>query len=106
MFRNDKQTCAAIKVLLRSVRLERLWSDSGPTPQAVELVEQRGGAMSHGEALMVLAAFDFWNGRGKTELGDLLGVLDSDKLHLLGSLLVAVAQGPSFVDRWLTEHQS
>jgi hypothetical protein len=48
MFRDDAQTFSAVMVLLHSVRLERLWTASGPTNEAVELAEKRGGPMSHG----------------------------------------------------------
>ena len=104
MFRNDKQTCAAIRALLAPIRLAHLWSECGPTDEALKVLEQRGGALSRGEALMVFAAFDFWNGHGKTQLGDLLAVLDTAHMERLASLLIAVSNGAADVDRWLVDH--
>jgi hypothetical protein len=101
MFRNDKQTCAAILALLAPLRLGHLWSEHGPSDEALKVLEQRGGALSYGEALMVFVAFDFWNGHGKAQLGELLSVLDAEHMERLASLLIAVSKGPVDVDRWL-----
>jgi hypothetical protein len=105
MFRGDRQVCDAIGVLLRSVRLQHLWTETGPTDRALELLADRGGPLSHGEALVLLAAFDFWNGQGKVELGEILAVLDGDRIELLGSLMLASSGGAVAVDRWLAEHR-
>lgn len=101
MFRDHRQICDAVRVLLRSLRLEHVWTDSGPTQQALKLLEDRGGPLSHGEALMVLAALDFWNGHGKAELGELLAVMDGERMKLVASVMIACSQGPSFVDEWI-----
>lgn len=105
MFRDDRQICDAIQVLLGSVRLQHLWTDTGPTERALELLAARGDALSHGEALLVLAAFDFWNGHGKVELGEILAVLDGDRTEFLASLMLASSGGAVAVDRWLAEHR-
>lgn len=105
MFRDDRQICSAMRVLLGSVGLERLWTDAGPTDEALELLEARGGPLSHGEQLMLLVAFDFWNGHGEAELGDLLAVFDAERIELVASLMIASAKGASAVDRWLEEHR-
>lgn len=104
MFRDDRQICDAVRVLLSSLRLEHLWTESGPTEQALRLFEDERGAMSHGEALLLLAAFDFWNGHGKVDLGEPLAVLDSDRLKLAASLMIAASEGSRAVDRWIAEH--
>ena len=106
MFRDDRQSCDAVRVLLGSVKLEPLWTAAGPTDEALKLLEQRGGAMSHGEQLMLLVAFDFWNGKGKAELSELLSVLDGDRMRLVASLMIATAEGSEAVDRWLTKHRA
>lgn len=106
MFRDDRQISTAVRVLLRSLRLDHLWTDSGPTDEALKLLEQRGGAMSHGEQLMLLVAFDFWNGKGKAELGELLAVLDGERMRLVASLMIAATEGSAAVDHWLTEHRA
>jgi hypothetical protein len=106
MFRDDRQTSDAVRVLLRSVGLERLWTDAGPTEEALKLRDQRGGPMSHGEALVLLAAFDFWNGQGKVQLSDLLAVLDGERTRLIATLMIAASEGASAVDRWIAEHRA
>ena len=61
--------------------------------------------MSHGEALMLLTAFDFWNGHGKAELRELLAVLDAERVQLIATLMIASAEGAVAVDNWLTKHR-
>lgn len=104
MFRDDRQISDAVRVLLRSVGLERLWTDSGPTEEALRLLDERGGAMSHGEALVLLASFDFWNGHGEVKFADLLAVLDGMRMRLIATLMIAATDGGTAVDRWLAEH--
>jgi hypothetical protein len=54
MFRDDRQISDALGVLLSSVQLEHLWSDSSPTHRALELLAHRGaprpkqGKSNHG----------------------------------------------------------
>ena len=106
MFRDDEQKCTAIKALLRPVHLGHLWTDSGPTDHGIELFRDRGGPLSHGQKLMLLAAYDIWNGRGEVTLGDLLSVLDGTNLEALGSLMVALSSmdGQTAVDHWIAKH--
>jgi len=54
MFRDDRQIRDAIRVPLRSLRLQHLWTETGPTDRALELLADRGGPLSHGEALVLL----------------------------------------------------
>jgi len=59
MFRDEKQTHRAICTLLDTIPgLGRYWTDTGPTEEAARVVEQGGGALSSGEALLVRVAFD------------------------------------------------
>ena len=106
MFRNDRQICEAVRVLLRSIRLEHLWTDFGPTDEALKLLEDRGSPLSHGEAVMVLTAFDFWNGDGKVEFRELLTVLDRERLALVASLMLASSEGSDAVDRWMAQYHA
>lgn len=103
MFTSDTQKCAVIRALLKQVRLDYLWTLEGPTDAAIKLLEARGGPLSHGEQLMLLAAFDVWNGDGRATLGELLSVLDNQNLANLGTLLVALASPNAgrAVDAWL-----
>lgn len=49
MFRDDRQVCDAVRVLLGSLRLEHLRTDVGPTEEALKRLDDRGGPLSHGE---------------------------------------------------------
>lgn len=106
MFRTEAQQAAVCETLCRLVRLPGLWTTGGhrlpgPTDRAIALLKQRGGTMSHGEWLMVAAAWDTWNGRGGLKLADALATLDGNNLRALGSMLVAIAEDADAVDRWL-----
>lgn len=106
-FRDDAQACRAIAALLEASALPRLrglWTATGPTSEAVELVEAGGGPLSSGEAMMVRAAFDFWNGQGGATLDGLLHVLDPRRAGLVCGLVLAVHEGGEAVERWTAEH--
>jgi hypothetical protein len=90
MCQSEKQQCEAIRALLGRVRLERLWTDKGPTGDACRLLQDGGGPMSHGEIVMLRVAFDLWNGHGKATVDELISVLDDDKLR---AVLGAIAAG-------------
>src|SRR6266550_22879 len=98
MFRDDAQISAAVRVLLTSLRMEHLWTSEGPSDRALEMLEQSGGPMSRGEQLVLRVCFDFWSGRGKANLGDLLNVLDGTRIRLVASLMIAVVDGATAVD--------
>lgn len=55
-------------------------------------------------ALWASAMVIGWPGFSGAPMGDLLRWSDRGALALLGSLLVALADGPDAVDRWLAEH--
>ncbi len=109
MFRDDRQKCAVIRVLLRHVGQAELWSETGPTADAIELLAARGGPLSHGQAVMLRVAFDIWGGDGHIELNEIMSTLDPDGLLLVGTLLTAVAHEASgvsvSVDAWLSPRQ-
>jgi hypothetical protein len=89
MWKNDAQACEVIRRMLTATRLDYLWGNDGPTEHACELMEAGGGPLSHGQAIMLRVAFDLWNGAGKAELQDLVGVLDSGNLRaVLEAVLV------------------
>lgn len=99
MWKSDAQACEAITELLRSVRLERLWTPTGPTQEAVDWIDADGGPLSSGEMLMLRVAFDFWNGQGHADFGRMLHVFDDTRFQRVCELATALAQGE--VDQWL-----
>ena len=90
MWQSEKQQCEAIRALLGRVRLERLWTETGPTDEACRLLQDAGGPMSHGEIVMLRVAFDLWNGHGKATVYELISVLDNGNLR---AVLAAIAAG-------------
>ena len=104
MYRSEAQQCQAIRILLKSLNLDYLWTDKGPTPKALFWLE--GSPLSLGEQVMLRCAFDFWNGEGKVTLyRDLLGVLDSARLEKVLTLALAVNSGGEAVDRWIAHER-
>lgn len=104
MFRDDQQSAAVARVLMRSVRLSHLWDGDRPTAAAVDLLHRRGGPLSLGQTQMLLVVFDLWNGEGHADLGRVLAVLDEQRLRLLASLLSATAMRVGAVDSWLVQN--
>ncbi len=90
MWQSEKQQCEVIRALLGRVRLERLWTETGPTAEACRLLQDAGGPMSHGEIVMLRVAFDLWNGHGKATVYELISVLDNGNLR---AVLAAIASG-------------
>ena len=105
MFRNDEQSARACRALLATARLGRFWTAGGPSARAVELFNADGGPLSSGERIVLLAAFAFWNGGGSLRLAELIDVLDLGPSEAICSLLLAVKQGASAVEDWLTDHE-
>ena len=106
MFRDEEQTHRAIRTFLDTIPgLGRYWTDTGPTEEAGRVVEQRGGALSSGEALLVRVAFDLWNGRGGADFGRVVHTLGSEPLAALGALLKAMSHpDDAAIDQWLARH--
>jgi len=89
MWPSEKAQCEVIHELLKRVRLEHLWTPTGPTSVACRLLEAGGGPLSHGEAVMLRVAFDIWDGHGKAEVGELLATLDERNLHAVTEAILA-----------------
>jgi hypothetical protein len=105
MFRDDEQRARACRALLATVRLERLWTTHGPTPEASELLQADRSPFSSGERVMLLASWAFWNGSGGVTLAEVLERLDPESAEPLCFLVMAVKYGTDAVDDWLAEHE-
>jgi hypothetical protein len=104
LFRDDAQACAAIGVLLGAAGLERLWTCTGPTPDADLLTVGEGVALSAGEWLLLRAAYDLWNGKGGLAFAEVARGLSGEPARMLFTLTTAVSTSPTAVDHWLSEH--
>jgi hypothetical protein len=103
VFRSDAQLARVCRALCADVGLAHLWTDDGPSDEAIGLRDAGGGPLSSGERIMVLAAWDVWNSHGSTNLGDVVHRLDGRRLATIGTLLVAVAGGMHAIDAWLAK---
>jgi len=94
--------------------LGRLWTETGPTDEAISILRANGSPLSSGERTMLLVAFALWHGNQSLAFVELLG-LDDDRLRLVASLLLALAGSPklngvpersrSDIDHWVTRYQ-
>jgi hypothetical protein len=102
-YRDEAQHAAVCRALLTRVGLGDLWTDTGPTPRALELLAEDGGGLSSGERTLLLAAFALWNNHRGLRFTELLRHLDDDNLKTIGELLAAIARGPEGIDAWLAD---
>ena len=85
--------CAAI---LETVRLERLWTESGPTAEARALRETGGSSLTPRERALLLAAWAFWDGSGGVTLAEVISHMDFERAELVCFLVMcAVPHAPS-----------
>lgn len=106
MFRNDRQASRVIQMLLRTLDLEHLWTDQGPTRTALQYKNSNGGPLSSGERLMLLAVFDLWDGSGRLPFNELVAGMDAERTAKLLSVVAALGCGSSAVDQWLLHETS
>lgn len=100
MFRSEKQQCRAIQLLLRSLRLDYLWTESGPTRQAHQCL--KNSPLSADQQILLRCAFELWNGTGEVLLHkDILGPMDKERAELLFTLLLALTYGEDAVQAWI-----
>jgi hypothetical protein len=103
MFRDERQRLDVVRIWLGSLGLERFWTIDGPTEAAIKVVRS-GSPLSHGQTVMLRIAFDIWNGEGNARFADCLYVLDSTRMRLIGTFIVAFAAGGHAIDRWISEN--
>jgi hypothetical protein len=89
MLRDEQRLARACRIFLATARLERLWTDDGPTPEAFRLLQADGGPLSSGQRVVLLAAWTFWNGSGGLRLAAVLERFDADPKDALCFLAMA-----------------
>lgn len=109
-FRDEAQRVRACQALMAMIGRKELWSDDGPSDEAVALLEQDGGALSAGERAILLLTFSVWCGDERAKVVD-LDALDSRRKAAVAGLIQASAlastgthpsETPPFsgVDQW------
>jgi hypothetical protein len=101
VFSSEAQLARVCRALCERVRLDGMWTETGPTDTAIALMEANGGPLSSGERIVLLAAWSVWNGHDGARFADVVYRLDGRNLVALGTLLVAVASGGAAIDAWL-----
>lgn len=107
-FRTEVQLARVCKVLVGRADQAGLWTDHGPTPAAQQVLAKNGGVLSSSERALVLLAWVLWktpNDPTKLKVSDVVGNLDNEHLALVGSLFLAMSQGPDEVDRWMDTYR-
>ncbi len=89
MLRGDQQLARACRALLATVRLEHLWTEDGPTAEALRLLEVDRGSLWAGQRVVLLAAWSFWGGSDGQRLAAILEQFDADPMDALCFLVKA-----------------
>jgi hypothetical protein len=88
-------------------RLEKVLPAHGLSEARFLINGSTAPGLSHGETLMVRAAWGMWNGRCAPTLDELRGTLDGRNMELIGSLLMALSLGTSrAIDVWLADNNA
>lgn len=104
----DGERARVCRILVRQADLANLWTPEGPTPLAQDLLQQNGGTMSSGQRVLFLLAWVIWKtplDPTKLKASEILGCLDDDHLHLVGTLLGAISHGHEALQQWLAKFE-
>jgi hypothetical protein len=92
---------AACNVLGAAYGRGPLWSEAGPSAEARELLHAQAATS---QRTLLELAFGLWDGTRGQPFGTVLEQLDRAGLRLLGTLLVALADGEKALDKWAKVH--
>lgn len=101
MFRSEAQRARACRALCARARLPWMWTEAGPSEQAIETMEANGGPLSSGERVVALSAWAFWNGHDGVSLADVIERLDGPNLRAIAGLMLALDGGGAEIEQWL-----
>ena len=107
-FATDQDRARVCNVLGYRVDLPNLWTAEGPSAKAEGLLLENGGTLSAGQRVLVLLSWVLWKtplDPTRLKVSELIGALDQENLNLVGSLLVAVSDGPVALEDWLTVNE-
>jgi hypothetical protein len=99
-FTDDRQLAACCRALCGRARLAYYWTLEGPTDAAIAIRDGRD-PLSHGESILVRAAWAFWNGEGGLKFAEIIEALDADHAEAVCLLVVAMKRGGRAVDAWI-----
>lgn len=106
-FRDDTQLARACEALCARIGKGPCWVvDPAPsaTTFAIDVLDGKVG-LSHGEALVILAAWAFWNGSGRVQFDELMVTLSHGHQQAIFELAIARSAGAAAVDRWLDKYE-
>jgi hypothetical protein len=78
-----------------------MWTERGPTSEAIQIMEANGGPLSSGERVVALAAWAFWNGHDGVSFADVVERLDGRNLRAVAGLMAALASGGTAIEEWI-----
>ncbi|HEX2677526.1 MAG TPA: hypothetical protein VHM19_12820 [Polyangiales bacterium] len=87
------------RVLTTGIAKQPLFGAAGPSELAQELRSAPG--TSGGDRALLELAFWLWEGGVSPRVSGLVELLDRTRLRLVGSLLIALADGSGAIERWL-----
>ncbi len=101
MFSNRLQVAQVCRTLTHGIARVELFTAGGPSSEAQALRQNEGSALSGGDRAFLELAFWLWEGGQSPRLSALVELVDRTRLRMVGTLLVALSEGASAIDRWL-----
>ena len=105
---SEEQRNRICTVFFREAGLKHLWGPEGPQERAALLLSQKEITLSQDQMVLVRVAWLIWRAPydvTQLKAAEMLFDLSEDRLHLVGSLFVALAAGSFAVGEWLLKHE-
>ncbi len=99
MFSNRVQVAQVCRVLTAGITTQTLWTSAGPTDAAQSLRDDAG--LHGGDRALLEVAFWLWDGDQSPRIAAVVELVDRTRLRLVGSLIVALADGSAAIERWV-----
>lgn len=99
MFSNRVQVAQVCRVLTAGIGSRAFFTQKGPTEAAQ--AAKASSSLAGGDRALLELAFWLWDGGKSPRLSQLVELLDRTRLRLVGSLLIALADGAQAIERWI-----